>query len=104
MGDDGVYDEVFDVYGFLDFYFVIEIFGLFFELFYIGSVYVILGSEVCQWVDMEIYFYIDNMVQVLQDNFDINIVILSIGGNDILVGCFEGGWYKDMDLDVLGFE
>lgn len=104
MGDDAVYDEVFDAYGFSDFYFVTETLGSSPEPPYTGSAYAISGSEARQWADTETYPYIDNMVQALQDNPDINTVILSIGGNDILAGRSEGGWYKDMDLDVPGSE
>lgn len=91
MGDDAVYDEVFDAYGFSDFYFVTETLGSSPEPPYTGSAYAISGSEARQWADTETYPYIDNMVQALQDNPDINTVILSIGGNDILAGRSEGG-------------
>ena len=34
----------------------------------------------------------------------VDIVVLSVGGNDILAGQPDGGWYKDMDLDAPGAE
>ncbi|MEL7422571.1 MAG: T9SS type A sorting domain-containing protein [Bacteroidota bacterium] len=104
MGDDGVYDDVFDAYGFSDHYFVTETLGAPPSPPYTGTAYAVSGSEARQWVDRDEYAYIDNMVQALQDNPEITTVILSIGGNDILAAKSDGGWYKDMDLDNSGSE
>lgn len=104
MGDDGVYDQVFNAYGFSEYYFVTETLGSAPDPPYTGSAYAVSGSEARQWVDTDNYAYISNMVQALQDNPEINTVILSIGGNDILAGRSGGGWYKDMDLDNPGSE
>lgn len=104
MGDDGVYDQVFDAYGFSDYYFVTETLGSSPEPPYTGTAYAISGSEAREWANTGTYPYISNMVQALQDNPEITTVILSIGGNDVLAGKSDGGWYKDMDLDVPGSE
>ena len=104
MGDDEVYDDVFDAYGFSDYFFVTETLGSSPSLPYNGSAYAVSGSEARQWVDTDNYPYIANMVQALQNDPDITTVILSIGGNDVLAGKSGGGWYKDMDLDNPGSE
>ena len=44
------------------------------------------------------------MVADLDANPTIDTVVLSIGGNDVLAGRPDDGWYKDMDLDEPGAE
>jgi hypothetical protein len=62
------------------------------------------GSEARQWVDAVNYPWIANTVAILEANPSIDRVVLSIGGNDVLAGRSDGGWYKDMDLDLPGSE
>jgi hypothetical protein len=71
---------------------------------YLGSEYAVSGSEARHWVDTANYPWIRNMVAALEANPTIDLVVLSIGGNDILAGKSGGGWYKDMDLDQPGSE
>jgi hypothetical protein len=71
---------------------------------YTGPEYAISGSKARHWVDTYIYPWIQNVVNALQANPSIDTVVLSIGGNDALAGKPDGGWYKDMDLDVPGSE
>ena len=71
---------------------------------YTGPELAIGGSQARQWVDTAHYPWIGNVVAALQANPTIDTVLLSIGGNDVLAGKSDGGWYKDMDLDVPGSE
>lgn len=66
--------------------------------------YAVSGSEARQWADEANYNYLQNLIDALNANPTIDWVVLSIGGNDILAGKSEGGWYKDMDLDIPGSE
>ena len=71
---------------------------------YTGPEYAVSGSEARQWANTAQYPWIANVVAALQANPTIDTVLLSIGGNDVLAGKSDGGWYKDMDLDVPGSE
>jgi hypothetical protein len=71
---------------------------------YTGPEYAVGGSQARHWVDTANYPWMSNMVAALQNNASIDLVVLSIGGNDILAGKDSGGWYKDMDLDAPGSE
>jgi hypothetical protein len=71
---------------------------------YTGPAYAVSGSEARQWVDTANYTYLANVIGALNDNPTVDVVMLSIGGNDVLAGRLDGGWYKDMDLDVPGSE
>lgn len=104
MGDDGTYDDVFNAYGFSDYYLVTQTLGSSPGPGYTGSAYAVSGSEAREWANTVDYPYIQNMVNALQNNPEIETVVLSIGGNDILAAKSGGGWYKDMDLDVAGSE
>jgi len=69
-----------------------------------GPEYAVAGSEARDWVDTANFPWIANVVAELGGLPTIDTVMLSIGGNDILAGKPDGGWYKDMDLDVPGSE
>lgn len=71
---------------------------------YTGTGYAVSGSEARQWVDTANYPWIANLNAAIAANPDVDLVLLSIGGNDALAGKSDGGWYKDMDLDVPGSE
>lgn len=71
---------------------------------YTGAEYAISGSEARQWADTSSYPWIANTVAALQAHPTIDWVVLSLGGNDVLAGRSDGGWYKDMDLDIPGSE
>ena len=104
MWDDGSHNDIFDKFGHGD----KRAFSL--SLAddpgpgYSGPEFAVSGSEARQWADTVNYPWIANMVAALQANPTIDTVVLSIGGNDILAGKSDGGWYKDMDLDVPGSE
>ena len=66
--------------------------------------YAVSGSEARQWADESNYDYLQNLINALNAQASIDMVLLSIGGNDILAGRSGGGWYKDMDLDNPGSE
>ena len=66
--------------------------------------YTVSGSEARQWANEAVYNYLQNLIDAINANPTIDAVLLSIGGNDILAGRSEGGWYLDMDLDVAGSE
>lgn len=69
-----------------------------------GPSYAVSGSEAREWVDTANYPWIANVVAELQAQTSIDTVLFSLGGNDLLAGRPDGGWYKDMDLDVPGSE
>lgn len=71
---------------------------------YTGPEYAVSGSEARQWANPNDYPWIANLVAELQANPHADVVLLSIGGNDVLAGKSDGGWYKDMDLDAPGAE
>lgn len=104
MWDDGSHNDIFDKFGHGD--------KRAFSISrsddpgpgYTGPEVAIGGSEARQWADTANYPWIANMVAALQANPTIDTVLLSIGGNDVLAGKSDGGWYKDMDLDVPGSE
>lgn len=104
MGDDGRYDGLFNDYGFPDHSLLTETLSSSPGPGYTGTAYAVSGSEAREWANTASFPYIQNMVAALQNNPSINTVVLSIGGNDILAGKSDGGWYKDMDLDVPGSE
>ena len=66
--------------------------------------YTVSGSEARQWANEADYNYLQNLIDAINANPTLDAVLLSIGGNDILAGRSEGGWYLDMDLDVAGSE
>ena len=104
MWDDGSHNDIFDKFGHGD--------KRAFSLSrsddpgpgYTGPEVAIGGSQARQWADTAHYPWIANLVAALQANPTIDTVLLSIGGNDVLAGKSDGGWYKDMDLDVPGSE
>ncbi|HET9234753.1 MAG TPA: T9SS type A sorting domain-containing protein [Candidatus Eisenbacteria bacterium] len=104
MWDDGTHNAIFDRYGHAEKRAVSRSRGSDPGPGYTGPEYAISGSEARQWVDTGNYPWIANMVADLNANPSIDRVVLSIGGNDVLAGKSEGGWYKDMDLDVPGSE
>jgi len=104
MGDDDVHNAILNQYGQADKYLVTETLEPGPSVPYTGSAYAVSGSEAREWANTATYPYIANMVNALNANPSIELVILSIGGNDVLAGKSGGGWYKDMDLDVPGSE
>ena len=104
MWDDGSHNDVFDKFGHQDKQALSQSLDSDPGPGYTGSAYAVSGSEARQWVDTADYPYIANMTAALQANPTIDLVMLSIGGNDVLAGKSDGGWYKDMDLDVAGSE
>lgn len=68
------------------------------------SYYTVSGSEARQWADETTYNYLQNLINAINANPTLDAVLLSIGGNDILAGRSDAGWYFDMDLDVAGSE
>ena len=104
MWDDGVHDAVLRRFGLGDLSAVSLSLGETPDPGYTGPEYAVSGSEARQWADTASYPFVDNVVAALQANPTIDHVVLSLGGNDILAGRSDGGWYKDMDLDVPGSE
>ncbi|MEM7117529.1 MAG: hypothetical protein AAF614_34165 [Chloroflexota bacterium] len=104
MWDDDSYNDLFDKYGHGDKTMLSRSLGSDPGPGYSGPAYAISGSEARQWVDTANFPYIANIVADLNANPNINIFVLSIGGNDFLAGRPAGGWYKDMDLDAAGAE
>lgn len=104
MWDDGSHNALFDKYGHADKRLLSRSLGSDPGAGYTGLAYAVSGSEARNWVDTSNYPYIANMVADLSANPTIDIVVLSIGGNDFLAGRPDGGWYKDMDLDAPGAE
>lgn len=104
MWDDGSHNDIFDKFGHEDRRALSLSLGSDPGPGYAGPEYAISGSEARQWADTANYPWIANMVAALEANPTIDLVLLSIGGNDILAGKSDGGWYKDMDLDTPGSE
>ncbi|MEM7574701.1 MAG: hypothetical protein AAF433_17480 [Bacteroidota bacterium] len=104
MGDDGVHNDLLDQYGQADKSLLTQTLGSTPEPPYSGTAYAVSGSLARHWANTTDYAYVQNMVAALQANPSVEWVVLSIGGNDILAGRSEGGWYKDMDLDRAGSE
>lgn len=104
MGDDNSYNDIFHRYGHPDKTLVTETLGSSPPPPYTGTAYAISGSEAREWANTNLYPYIQNMVDALNANPEVQTVVLSIGGNDVLAAKSGGGWYKDMDLDVPGSE
>jgi hypothetical protein len=104
MYDDGTHNEIFNKFGHPDYDLLGQSLGSNPGAGYAGTEYAISGSEAREWADMVNYPWIDNVINEITNNPSIETVILSIGGNDILAAKSDGGWYKDMDLDVPGSE
>ena len=104
MWDDGSYENIFDKWGHNDKMPLSRSLGADPGPGYSGSEYAVSQSEARHWVDTANYPWIANMVAELQAHPTIDVVVLSIGGNDVLAGRPGGGWYKDMDLDTAGSE
>ncbi len=104
MWDDGSHNDIFDKFGQAD----KEMIGRSLNADpgpgYQGDEYAISGSEARQWADTTSYPWIANVVAELTANPTIDTVLLSIGGNDVLAGKSDGGYYKEMDLDIAGSE
>lgn len=103
MADDGTHNKVLKIYGQADKTALAETFE-------IGILctdsnpdagdYAVSGSLAVEWADEANYLYTQALVSAVIANPSVTHILLSIGGNDILAGRSEGGWYKDMDLDV----
>lgn len=104
MWDDGSHNDLFDRFGHADKLMISESLSADPGAGYTGGEYAISGSEARQWVDTANYPWIANTIDALEANPTIDTVLLSIGGNDILAGRTDDGWYKDMDLDLPGSE
>jgi FlgD Ig-like domain len=104
MWDDGSHNAIFDTYGLGDHRALSLSLSTNPGPGYTGAAYAVSGSEAREWVDTVNFPYLENMVTALEANPTIDVVLLSIGGNDVLAGKPDGGWYKDMDLDVPGSE
>ena len=105
MWDDGSHNDLFDRYGQADKLALSNSLDTNpTSLPYTGPAYAVSGSEARNWVDPANYAYLANLVAALNANPSVDLVMLSIGGNDVLAGKDDGGWYKDMDLDVPGSE
>ncbi len=104
MWDDGSHQDIFDKFGHADKLVLSRSLDADPGPGYSGPEYAVSGSEARQWVDTANYPWIANMVADLAANPSIDIVMLSLGGNDVLAGRSDGGWYKDMDLDTPGSE
>ncbi len=104
MWDDGRYNPTFDKFGFADKKMLAKSRSSNPGAGYTGDEYAISGSLAIEWGDRTNYPWIDNVINELNANPSIKTVVLSIGGNDVLAGKSEGGWYQDMDLDVPGSE
>ena len=104
MWDDNSHNDIFDRFGHADKQMLSESRDSMPDPGYTGSEYAISGSEARNWVDTANYPFLANMQVALTANPSIDTVVLSIDGNDVLAGKSDGGWYKDMDLDVPGSE
>jgi len=99
MWDDDSHNDIFDKFGHADKRMVSRSLDDDPGPGYSGPEYAISGSEARQWVDTANYPWIANMIADLEANPTIDTVVLSIGGNDVLAGRPDDGWYKNMDLD-----
>ncbi|MEO5618804.1 MAG: FlgD immunoglobulin-like domain containing protein [Candidatus Eisenbacteria bacterium] len=104
MWDDGSHNRLFDRFGHAEKRAVSRSLGSEPGPGYTGPEYAVSGSEARHWAGVANYPWIANLVAELKANPTIDRVLLSIGGNDVLAGKSEGGWYKDMDLDAPGSE
>lgn len=104
MWDDDVHNAVLDRFGQADKLAVSRSLGSNPGPDHDGSEYAVSGSEAREWVDTARYPWIANTVAELSAKPSIDMVMFSLGGNDVLAGKSGGGWYKDMDLDVPGSE
>ncbi len=104
MWDDGTHNKFLDKFGQADKDLISQSLGADPGPGHTGSEYAISGSEARQWADQTNYPWISNVISEINNNPTIETVILSIGGNDILAGRSEGGWYQNMDNDVPGAE
>ncbi|HFC12259.1 MAG TPA: hypothetical protein ENJ56_05390 [Anaerolineae bacterium] len=104
MWDDASHNDIFDKFGHADKRMISESLDSDPGPGYTGSEYAISGSEARQWINSADYPWIANMVTALNANPTVDTVVLSVGGNDVLAGRPDGGWYKDMDLDQAGAE
>lgn len=104
MWDDNAHNLVFDKFGHADKRAVSRSLGSNPGTGHSGPEYAISGSEAREWVNTASYPWIANVVAELVALPSIDLVMFSLGGNDILAGKSGGGWYKQMDLDVAGAE
>lgn len=104
MWDDNAHNQVLDRFGQADKQAVSRSLGSNPGAGYSGPEYAISGSEAREWVNTASYPWIANVVAALTAQPSIDVVMFSLGGNDILAGRSGGGWYKQMDLDVPGAE
>ncbi len=104
MWDDGSHNVVFDKFGIGDKDMLAESLSSNPGPGYTGTAYAVSGSEARNWADKAQYPYISNLITALNNNPDVETVVLSIGGNDILAGRPDNGWYHYMDTDVAGSE
>lgn len=104
MWDDGAHNQLLARFGLADKRALSQSLGSDPGPGYTGPEYAVSGSEARQWANPNDYPWIANLVAALQANPAADVVLLSIGGNDVLAGKSDGGWYKDMDLDAPGAE
>jgi hypothetical protein len=108
MADDDVYNTVFNMYGHADKQTISSTYEIVIALWGSGSPaagnYAVSGSEARQWANEAVYPYLQNVRNALIANPDVNTVLLSIGGNDILAARCNAGWYQNMDLNGAGSE
>lgn len=102
MWDDNAHNIIFDKFGQADKLAVGRSLGSNPGANYSGPEYAISGSEAREWVDTARYPWIANVAAELNAKPTIDSIMFSLGGNDILAGKSDGGYYKDMDLDVPG--
>ncbi len=106
MADDGTYNKTLSMYGHGDKASISDTYEI-----SIGcsgnpgpNVYAVSGSLAKEWANEAEYDYLQNLIDACNGNPDIDYIVLSIGGNDILAARSGGGWYKNMDLDEPGSE
>lgn len=104
MWDDNAHNRILDRFGQADKLAISRSLGSNPGANYSGPEYAISGSEAREWVNTASYPWIANVVAALTAQPSIELVVFSLGGNDILAGRSGGGWYKQMDLDVPGSE
>jgi hypothetical protein len=104
MWDDDAHNQIFDKFGHADKLAVSRSLGSNPGPGYEGPEYAVSGSEAREWVDTANFPWIANVVTELEAHPTIDTILFSLGGNDVLAGRSDGGWYKDMDLDVPGSE
>lgn len=104
MWDDNAHNLIFDKFGHADKQAVSRSLGSNPGPGHSGPEYAVSGSEAREWVNTASFPWIANVVAELSAQPSIDLVVFSLGGNDILAGKSGGGWYKQMDLDVPGSE